>query len=209
MRVIYAPEVLFTNESTKLVADIPEYQWIDLTRFDVLENQVNENFFSSQLLQVFAKFLRVWKSCCCCEELRNSSVLALCIQTFFSRGFSESLLIWKIRHGSLSSAISAATQCLKINQNGLIWIFNFFNFHQFLSCLLTLFDWTLQIFKISPNWPFLSTEYVNVARFARNLEWDFFMIFKQCVAVGKSEMQFYQDFSGFCEKVENGLLIVS
>ena len=28
-------------------------------------------------------------------------------------------------------------------------------------------------------------------------------------AVAKSEMQFYQDFSGFCEKVENGLLIVS
>ena len=137
MRVIYAPEVLFTNESTKLVADIPEYQWIDLTRFDVLENQVNENFFSSQLLQVFAKFLRVWKSCCCCEELRNSSVLALCIQTFFSRGFSESLLIWKIRHGSLSSAKLGKT------------------------------------------------------------------------AVAKSEMQFYQDFSGFCEKVENGLLIVS
>ena len=133
MRVIYAPEVLFTNESTKLVADIPEYQWIDLTRFDVLENQVNENFFSSQLLQVFAKFLRVWKSCCCCEELRNSSVLALCIQTFFSRGFSESLLIWKIRHGSLSSAISAAAHsALKSLKIVSFEFFNYDFFHHFL-----------------------------------------------------------------------------
>ena len=117
MRVIYAPEVLFTNESTKLVADIPEYQWIDLTRFDVLENQVNENFFSSQLLQVFAKFLRVWKSCCCAafanRRRRGEIHLSwLCIQTFRG-GISESLLIWKIRHGSLSSAKLGKTAVAK------------------------------------------------------------------------------------------------
>ena len=43
VRVIYAPDVPHNNESSNLVADIPEYQWIDLTRFDVLENQV-KNF---------------------------------------------------------------------------------------------------------------------------------------------------------------------
>ena len=30
----------------------------------------------------------------------------------------------------------------------------------------------------------MSTQNVTVARFARNVEWDFFVIFKHCVAVG-------------------------
>ena len=53
-------------------------------------------------------------------------------------------------------------------------------FRQFLSCLVTLFDRKLQVFKNSPKWTifgifneFLPTQNVNVARFARNVECDF------------------------------------
>ena len=55
-----------------------------------------------------------------------------------------------------------------------------------LTCLVTLFDRNLQIFKKSPKWTIfgifhelLSTQNVNVARFARIVECDFFsVIFK-------------------------------
>ena len=54
-----------------------------------------------------------------------------------------------------------------------------------LTCLLTLFDRKLQIFKNSPKFTIfglfnelLSTQNVNVARFARNVEWDFFCDFQ-------------------------------
>ena len=59
---------------------------------------------------------------------------------------------------------------------------NFGIFHQFLSyfkltCLVTLFDRKLQVFKNSPKWTILgifnqllSTQNVNVARFARNVK---------------------------------------
>ena len=50
-----------------------------------------------------------------------------------------------------------------------------------LTCLVTLFERKFQVLKNSPNWPFffisnelLSTQYLNVACFARNFEWDFF-----------------------------------
>ena len=54
-----------------------------------------------------------------------------------------------------------------------------------LTCLVTLFDRKLQIFKNSSkqtifgifNW-LLSTQNVNVARYARNVEWDFFYSFQ-------------------------------
>ena len=53
------------------------------------------------------------------------------------------------------------------------------------TCLVTLFDRKLQVFKKSPNWTIfgifnklLSSQNVNVARFARNVDWDFFVIFK-------------------------------
>ena len=46
-----------------------------------------------------------------------------------------------------------------------------------LTCLVTLFDRKLQVFKNSPNWTIfgifnklLSTQNVNVARFARNVQ---------------------------------------
>ena len=69
---------------------------------------------------------------------------------------------------------------------------NFFHLFQCLSywtCLVTLFDRKLHFFfKNSSNWPFfgifnklLSTQNVNVARFARNVEWDSSVIFKHCV----------------------------
>ena len=53
------------------------------------------------------------------------------------------------------------------------------------TCLVTLFDHKLQVFKNSPKWTFfdifnelLSAQNVNVARFARNVEWDFFCDFQ-------------------------------
>ena len=54
-----------------------------------------------------------------------------------------------------------------------------------LTCLVTLFDRKLQVFKNSPKLTILgifnkllSTQNVNVARFARNVEWDFFCDFQ-------------------------------
>ena len=54
-----------------------------------------------------------------------------------------------------------------------------------LTCLVTLFDRKLQVFKISPKLTLfgifnelLSTQNVNVARFARNVECDFFRDFQ-------------------------------
>ena len=71
-----------------------------------------------------------------------------------------------------------------------IWIFEFWHFPPIfvllkLTCLVTLFDRKLQVFKNSPKWTIfgifnelLSTQNVNVARFARNVEWDFFCDFQ-------------------------------
>ena len=48
-----------------------------------------------------------------------------------------------------------------------------------MTCLVTLFDLKLKLLKNSPNWPFLAfLVNVNVARFARNVEWDFFYDFQ-------------------------------
>ena len=54
-----------------------------------------------------------------------------------------------------------------------------------LTCLVTLFDRKLQVFKNSPKWTILgifnelsSTQNVNVARFAHNVVWDFFCDFQ-------------------------------
>ena len=38
VRVIYAADVAFENQT--FVSDIPEHSWVDLTRFDSLENEV-------------------------------------------------------------------------------------------------------------------------------------------------------------------------
>ena len=83
--------------------------------------------------------------------------------------------------------------CLKIIQNYSkcrILMFEFWHFPPFfviskVTCLVTLFDRKLHIFKNSPKWTtfgifykLLSTPNVNVARFARNVEWDFFCDFQ-------------------------------
>ena len=54
-----------------------------------------------------------------------------------------------------------------------------------LTCLVTLFGRKLWVFKNSPKWTIfdifnqlLSIQNVNVARFARNVEWDFFCDFQ-------------------------------
>ena len=66
-----------------------------------------------------------------------------------------------------------------------IWIFQQFLSDKKLTCLVTLFDRKLRIFKNSPKWTIfgifnklLSTQNANVARFARNVEWDFFCDFQ-------------------------------
>ena len=87
----------------------------------------------------------------------------------------------------------------------LIWNFQFWNFPPIfvllkLTCLVTLFDRKLQVFKNSPKWTIfgifnllLSTQNVNVARFARNVDWDFFCDFKHRV-VEVVEMHLFPRF---------------
>ena len=66
-----------------------------------------------------------------------------------------------------------------------LMIFNQFLSYHKLPCLVTLFDRKPKVFKNSPNWTIfgtfnllLSTQNVNVARFARNVECDFFSEFQ-------------------------------
>ena len=84
-------------------------------------------------------------------------------------------------------AAETLPHCLKITQNV---AFDFWHFSPIfvllkLTCLVTLFD--LQTFKNSPKWTIfgifnqlLSIQNVNVARFARIVEWDFSVIFNHC-----------------------------
>ena len=68
----------------------------------------------------------------------------------------------------------------------LVWIFQLWHFPPIfvlskLTCLVTLFDHKLQIFKMNHFGTFsdiLFTQNVNVARFARNVEWDFLCNFE-------------------------------
>ena len=78
-----------------------------------------------------------------------------------------------------------STHCLKITQNVSYEFFNFGIFHQFLSCLVTLFDSKLHVFKNSLKLTIfgilnklLSTQNVNVASLAM-LNETFSVIFKQ------------------------------
>ena len=65
------------------------------------------------------------------------------------------------------------------------WILAFSTNFCLITILKTLFDRKLQFFKNSPKWTIfgifnylLSTRNVNVARFARNVEWGFFCNFQ-------------------------------
>ena len=53
VRVIYAPNVPFSNTST-MVANLREDEWIDLTRFDVLENKVMHTKSNNHTVTKFA-----------------------------------------------------------------------------------------------------------------------------------------------------------
>ena len=93
-------------------------------------------------------------------------------------------LHWKMLLLSRLSFLGG-TQCLKITQNVAFWHFLPIFVLSKLTCLVTLFDRKLQVFKSSPKWTILgifnqllSTQNVNVARFARNVEWDFFCDFQ-------------------------------
>ena len=83
--------------------------------------------------------------------------------------------------------LSNMSQCLKITQNVAFecWHFPLIFVLLKLTCLVTLFDRKLQVFKSSPKWTILgifnqllSTQNVNVARFARNVKWYFFCDFQ-------------------------------
>ena len=79
------------------------------------------------------------------------------------------------------------------NLKCLNWVVQFWHFLPIfvlfnLTSLVTLFDRKLQIFKKSPKLTIfnelLSTQNVNVARFARNVKWDFFCDFQPlCIDV--------------------------
>ena len=85
--------------------------------------------------------------------------------------FCQVHIVWKsIKMSHLNFSISAFPP-----------IFDLFK----LTCLVTLFDRKHQFFKKSPKWTICgifnelsSTQNVNVARFARNVEWDFFCDFQ-------------------------------
>ena len=90
----------------------------------------------------------------------------------------------------LKTFLSSKSHCLKITENVAFEFLTIWHFPPIfvllkLTCLVTLFDRKLQVFKNSPKWTILgifnkllSTQNVNVARFARNIEWDFFCDFQ-------------------------------
>ena len=90
---------------------------------------------------------------------------------------AEDALFWKW--------LKIQTHCLKMTQMSHLKVLNFGIFHQFqviskLTYLLTLFDHKLQVSENSSNWSvfgnfyvLLSTQNINVARFARYVYWDF------------------------------------
>ena len=89
------------------------------------------------------------------------------------------LLITYSIGNDLLLCISMQSHCLKITQNVAyeFWLFSpIFDLLK-LTCLVTLFDCKLQIFKNSSKWTifgifndFLSIQNVKVARFARNFK---------------------------------------
>ena len=92
------------------------------------------------------------------------------------------------------------THCLFENySNCRIWILEFWHFPPIfvllkLICLVALFDCKLQVFKNFPKWiifgifnELLSTQFVKVARFARNVEWDYFCDFQTPCFIKKFE----------------------
>ena len=99
-------------------------------------------------------------------------------------------------------------QCLKITKNVAFQVFVFWHFPPIfvllkVTCLVTLFDHNLQVFKNSPKWTIfgifnelLSTRNVYVARFARNVECDFFCDFQTpCTLLAKGHsMSRYKTF---------------
>ena len=150
----------------------------------------------------FGEFLKIWR-------LRSNSVTR-------QINFNRTKIGGKCQNSNASIKIGAMYQnkslkppkiankafphCLKITQNVAFEFLTFWQFPQIfvllkLTCLVTLFDRKLHVFKNSPNWPFLpflitfcleyyivtllwSTQNVNVARFDRNVEWDFFCDFQ-------------------------------
>ena len=91
-----------------------------------------------------------------------------------------------IHNLSLGSVRNRGRQPLTVFENYskcLILILEFWHFPPIfvllkLTCLVTLFDRNLQVFQKLAKMDHLSTQNVNVARFARNVEWDFFCYFQ-------------------------------
>ena len=99
--------------------------------------------------------------------------------------------IQNLWESKLIIAFSSNAHYLKIAQSVAFESLNFWHFLPIfvllrLTCLVTLFDSKLQVFKNSPKLTIfgilfnelLSTQNVKIARFARNVEWDFFCDFQ-------------------------------
>ena len=122
---------------------------------------------------------------------------------YFLRNFFFQLLLRKLTvfenlpkkvsvYNTSKKSWKTTSHSLKINQNHNVWKsaqMSHFQFLHFpptfvllkLTSLVILFDYKLQLFKNSSSWPFFSNSNeflsVNVARFARSVEWDFYVTF--------------------------------
>ena len=108
------------------------------------------------------------------------------MDTFFSERPSQGHFCWP---SCQLLTLCTMSHCLKITQNVAFFIFQFLQFSPIfvylkLTCLVTLFDRKLKGFKNSPKLTIfgifnelLAILNVNVARFARNVECDFFCDF--------------------------------
>ena len=55
VRVIYAPDVPFGHSNDTSVSEISDGSWVDLTRYDTLENQVHINLLM-HVIEIFIFF---------------------------------------------------------------------------------------------------------------------------------------------------------
>ena len=101
---------------------------------------------------------------------------------FISIFWQEKRRLKPLEKGSMT-VIPPVHSVLKSPKMSHLIFFNFGIFHQFLTCLVTLFDLKHQVYKNSPKyfemnhfWHFKLT--FDHSNFARNVEWDFFCDFQ-------------------------------
>ena len=131
------------------------FQWISQM---ALEQHIENSSFSDVLPGRKRLSWNTWKFHYQVVLLENPFMA--CMSSFFSK--------------NPESERKILLDCLKITQ---LWHFHHFFVLLKLTCLVTLFDYFWQF------WLFFSTQNVNVARFARNIEWDFFLWFSNTVSL--------------------------